>query len=506
MRRSSLFAGLCALLLACGDDGKQTLTPDAPMPPTPDAPTGEWQIGCRQALGAADSFDEPSDFGPATAGSLAGWNPDGRWFMTGTRVTGGASSVHFEKVGASVIVDRDPGSPATLDDTALFHRQSFSDGQVSYVFATRVSELAADGSLHVDRAVCDGGECRVCSALLVRADYADPMQADKLALLGEYSGASWEPGYTFNVRVAGTLAYVIRQDGLHIVETVDPAHPVELGSYKRPGDGYSNDIKLVEANGKRYALIADFPVDVVDVTNPALPTFVTNIPEEAHTLFVETREGQTWAYFGNYNATAAVYNVTDPAQPVKLGTFQSSGALVHDLSVSGGIAYLNSWDAGMQAVDFTTPSTPKLLGAFPSPTSSSHSSWTLTAGGRPIALSGDESWGAHLDVVDNDPASATYMQSIAKYKTRDHVSIHNIMAVGQKAYFSYYQDGIRVLDLSNPTEPVLAGYFNTWDPQADYTTSAFFEGAVGLDVDPVRKLVFVADSPRGLLILRDDTP
>ena len=44
------------------------------------------------------------------------------------------------------------------------------------------------------------------------------------------------------------------------------------------------------------------------------------------------------------------------------------------------------------------------------------------------------------------------------------------------------------------------------DPQADYTTSAFFEGAVGLDVDLTRKLIFVADSPRGLLILRDDTP
>lgn len=481
------------------------MTPDAPTV-TPDAPpTGEWMVGCRMTTGGADAFDQPGDFGAATPGSLASWNPDGRWFMTGSRVPGGTSSVHFEKTATGVIVDRDQREIAMLDDTALFHRQAFSDGSTSYVFATRVSELAADGTLHFDRALCDGGECRVCSAVLVRATYADPQQADKLALLSEFRGASWQDGYTFNVRVAGTLAYLIRQDGLHIIETVDPANPVELGAYKRNGDGYSNDVKLVEANGKRYAIIADFPVDIVDVTNPALPTFVTNIPEEAHTLAVETRDGQTWAYFGNYNATSAVYNVTNPAQPVKLGAYQSGGALVHDLSVSGGIAYLNSWDAGMEAVDFTTPGVPKLLGTFPSPTNSSHSSWPLMAGGRPIVLSGDESYGAHLDVVDNDPASATYMQSLAKYKTRDHVSIHNIMAVGQKAYFTYYQDGVRVLDLSNPTQPVLAGYFNTWDPQADYTTSAFFESALGLDVDPVRKLVFVADSPRGLLILRDDT-
>ena len=76
------------------------------------------------------------------------------------------------------------------------------------------------------------------------------------------------------------------------------------------------------------------------------------------------------------------------------------------------------------------------------------------------------------------------------------------MAFGTKVYLTYYQDGVRVLDVSDPSRPTQLGYYNTWDPQADYTSSAFFEGAVGLDVDPARRLVFVADSPRGLLILR----
>jgi hypothetical protein len=79
------------------------------------------------------------------------------------------------------------------------------------------------------------------------------------------------------------------------------------------------------------------------------------------------------------------------------------------------------------------------------------------------------------------------------------------MARGDRAYFTYYQDGVRVLDLADPTAPVLLGYYNTWDPQGPDSTSDFFEGAVGLDLDPARDLIFVADSPRGLLILRDDT-
>ena len=97
------------------------------------------------------------------------------------------------------------------------------------------------------------------------------------------------------------------------------------------------------------------------------------------------------------------------------------------------------------------------------------------------------------------------MVPVASWQTRPWISIHNIMAFGTKAYFTHYQDGVRVLDLSDPTNPRQLGYYNTWDPQADYATSAFYEGAVGLDVDLARKLVFVADSPRGLLILRDDT-
>ena len=180
---------------------------------------------------------------------------------------------------------------------------------------------------------------------------------------------------------------------------------------------------------------------------------------------------------------------------------------MHDLSIENGIAYLNAWESGFHVVDFNTPASPKLLGKWaPTPTETSHSSWTTTINGKHIALHGEESYAANLNIVDVDPTSPTFMQPGATFKTRDFISIHNLMAFGNKAYFTYYQDGVRVLDLSDPTAPAQVGYYNTWDPQADYTTSAFFEGAVGLDVDLARKLIFVADSPRGLLILRDDTP
>jgi hypothetical protein len=446
---------------------------------------------------------------PAIPGTLAGWDPNGRWFLTGAR-TGGVSSYFFERrSGHEVIVDRDEVTPGTIDDTSLFQRGMVQGQFNTFVIVKRVSNLRPDGSLRGQRVVCDGETCRVCTTNMVYATWnEDEGESDHLSLVGQLNDPAWPRAYTLNVRVLGNTAYMVRRDGLYIIDVTDPAHPAELGRYARTmPSGSANDIKLVEANEKRYALIGDVPVDVVDVTDAAHPTLVTQIAEEAHTLAVESRDEKLYAYFGNYNARTPIYDISDPAQPMKLGTFVTEGSLVHDLSLENGIAYLNAWNGGLYVVDYTNPETPVQLGRWATTTAqSSHSSWPMRVGNRHIALHGDENYNAHLDVVDVDPASSTFMRSIGSYKTRDFVSIHNVMAVGSKAYFTYYQDGVRVLDMSNPTTPKLVGYFNTWDPQADYTTSQFFEGAVGLDVDPERKLIFVADSPRGLLILRDDTP
>lgn len=463
-------------------------------------------IGC-VALDHLATFETSRDFVPAVRHSLGDWQPDGRWFLTGARISLN-SSFHLARIGPRVIIDRDFESPAKIDDTEVFQRIAVADDSGNHlVTATRISNLQPDGTARVERALCVNDACSVCTAKLIRATHhADEGEGERLTLLGEL-GASWDASYTLNVRVAGTLAYVIRRDGLHIVDTRDPAHPVELGHYRRSVPSYPNDVKLVDAGDRRYALIADTPIDIIDVTIPAAPTLAGQLPEASHTLFTETRAGTTRAYLGNYDGKCAVYDVTDPAAPRKLGSYDSGASLIHDLSVDNGVAYLNAWENGFIAVDFTTPAAPRVLGRWIStPTHTSHSNWTTTAGGRRIALHGEESYDAHLNIVDIDPASPAYMVPFASWQTRPWISIHNIMAFGTKAYLTHYQDGVRVLDVSNPAGPTQLGYYNTWDPQSDQATSAFFEGAVGLDVDPARRLVFVADSPRGLLILRDETP
>src|SRR5690349_11288642 len=81
------------LLAACGGDAGSN--PDASTPPPDVAP--ELAPGCFSVDQTNnDMFSSAADFGAVTPGSLAGWDPNGRWFLTGTRV-GGVSSFHFEK-------------------------------------------------------------------------------------------------------------------------------------------------------------------------------------------------------------------------------------------------------------------------------------------------------------------------------------------------------------------------------------------------------------------------
>jgi hypothetical protein len=369
----------------------------------------------------------------------------------------------------------------------------------------RISNLRDDGTLRYDRAFCENEVCTVCTAGMVRAERHDPQPSEKLTLVGSLDPAEWK-GSTLDVKVVGTTAYLIRDGGLWTIDVADPTKPTLSGHHADADDETrSNDVAIFETAGRRYAIIADTPVEIVDVTNPASLQLVGRLPVEAHTVFTETRPSGTRAYFGSYDGTTPVYDVTNPLAPARLGAFDAQSSYVHDLHVQDGIGYLNAWEKGFFVVDFNDSAQPVQLGHWQSPRKRSHASWVTTVGGRRIAVHGDETYGSHMTVLDVDPASPQFMQPLASYQTREQVSIHNFTGVGTKTYFTHYQDGVRVMDLADPTKPTLVGYYNTWDPADPSASDRFFASAIGLDLDVARKLIFVADLDRGLLILRDDT-
>jgi hypothetical protein len=318
------------------------------------------------------------------------------------------------------------------------------------------------------------------------------------------------------------VAYLVGlSDGLHIVDLADPEQPADLGHLppRYEGDETYNDVKLADGpDGRLYAFLASNLRGVVtaDVTDPRDPVEVGAFPApppgrarvNVHTIFVE---GDRLYVASIGLAGIEIYDVADPAAPVRLGSYVhpdvgTFGGFVHDLSVQDGVAYLNYWNLGLVVVDtLADPSAPELVGVFDGyERRTSHSNWVTEVGGRRIAVHGDEDFDAHVRIVDVDPDSSTAFEEIGSYQTRRQVSVHNIMAVGERALVTHYQDGLRVLDLADPENPVEIAHFATWRGIGPDYGRGFFEGAIGVDHDAERELVLLADTHRGLLVLTLD--
>ncbi len=374
---------------------------------------------------------------------------------------------------------------------------------------------SADGELIGTYVSCSSRGCLVAPMVGRQVLPLEEEPAHNLTLLGQTPTALWgDRPFAVNVRVVDGTAYVARYgSGLAILDVRDPSTMIPLGEVpvEAPSSEIYNDVKIVDAGGKRYALMASNvnAVVVVDVTTPRLPKIVAHFGADqgqattnVHTLALDG----TRAYLANTRSGLDIFDVTDPVNAVKLGHFShpSFTGYLHDLYVKGGRAYLNWWSAGMAIVDVSDAANPRQLGNFDSyGERTSHSSWEMQIGARKIALHGDEQYGAHLNVVDVTDGSPTFGRSIASWMTRPEVSIHNVMAMGELAVISYYQDGVRVLDLSTPEAPTEVAWYNTWTgPAGPHAARSFFAGACGVDVDATNRIIYVADIERGLLALR----
>jgi hypothetical protein len=503
-----------ALSYGCGDDAPGT-GPDA------------W--------GDHGRFADPDDFprDRCTPGGFADVDPEAIYHL---RIDwegwGFPATIRLDRLGTSwggLVLGRDARyASASADDLIVQWESTESD-------ALRAVDLCArdaDGTVRGTYASCPAQQTpeRPCVTFPVEGRALAPLPepaATGLTLLGELG--PWPPdqrtsGITVNVRVVDDVAYLARyQDGLRIVDVSDPARPVELGH--QPTELWPqwfeiwNDVKIVdgpaltpEGAPRRYALMGSsaLGVVVVDVTAPRQPEIVGHFgsaprqgePVNVHTLFVDGGR----AYITIDDLGLEIWDVADPRAPVRLGAFgHPQGGYLHDLYVAGDRAYLNFWDRGMAIVDVSDPASPALIGSFDGyGGSTSHSSWVTQIGERRIAVHGDEEWGAHVHVVDVTEGTPSFATSLAEWETRPEVSVHNVMAFGARAYLSYYQDGVRVLDLSDPAAPVAIAHFQTHPGYDRAYGHSFYEGAIGLDVDLARSRIYVADTHRGLLILQLD--
>jgi hypothetical protein len=283
--------------------------------------------------------------------------------------------------------------------------------------------------------------------------------------------------------------------GLAIWDVSDPGNPSEL-SFLPTGRGPVgvHELTLRQSGDHWYAYLAvpfsettsgQGDLRIVDVTDPGQPISVVD--------------------WGARRDASLPVGLGSACAPVCRGSIAESFLHSVALSPDGRTAYLSYWDLGVIMLDVSEPNAPRLLGRYAEPTTAEGNthSVALAHDGR-LALVADETvrppWG-RLRLVDvQDPANPF---QVGTFETPNSAAgtpgepyaytIHNPLTDDRnqnRAYLAWYSDGVRLLDISDASQPVELA---SWIPP---------RGGMVWNVSFMGDLLLVGDINNGLIVLR----
>lgn len=311
--------------------------------------------------------------------------------------------------------------------------------------------------------------------------------------------------------------------GLQLFDVTDPTQPVEIG---RLNTGccsrglHETDFQHRPDLGKTF-IYASVPA--------------SGYPDAATASGVRDELGR-----GDFR----LIDVTDPRSPVEV----SDWGVISDLgrppapgqgcdadpnyghsvtpSADGKLAFIAYWDSGFISVDVTDPANPKYKGR------TVYKSWedgdahsSVYDDGRKLLFTQDEDFCkagpgvekgfGYLRVYDESNLAAPVQ--IGSYRTPNSLGtndqaagdyvVHLAERDGNTLFVSWYSDGVRMIDVSDPTNPRETGHFvppagqNTVKPAQRGTLSNTTQ-VWGVALDDATGLVYLSDMNSGLWIVR----
>ncbi len=227
---------------------------------------------------------------------------------------------------------------------------------------------------------------------------------------------------------------------------------------------------IVEGN---YAYMTNYlrdSVSIVNISNPASPTFVSEIINNAGTIRLDGAAGIVKD--GNYLYVAStvsdalqIINVTNPAVPTPAGQILNSPTTrrlngARGIEKSGNYVYITSdVDDAVVVIDVTTPTAPVWRVALQNTT-------TLN-GARDIKIVGTYAYiaaydGDRLTIVNiSNPLAPTVTWNVTDATNLN--GAHHVEVSWNYAYVSAYLNAsVRVIDISTPSLPVAVINISWW--------------------------------------------
>ncbi|MCB0276290.1 MAG: choice-of-anchor B family protein [Calditrichaeota bacterium] len=284
-------------------------------------------------------------------------------------------------------------------------------------------------------------------------------------------------------------------NGTSILDLADPANIQEVAFIPTSTSTWK-DLKtyrhyayvVIDAVGNGLQII-----DLSDLPNSAslITTFTGNGFASSHNITIDTTAGMLYA---QSNSTIRIIDLSDPLVPVEVGSIPLSGT--HDVFAQNGRLYISEgFSSTFGIYDVSDPANPQLLTRITTPSFGySHCAWAnhddtilITSEELPVAMT--------VKVWDMSDINNVFLRGeyIASATGRP----HNVHIEGHFAFISHYWDGIRVVDFSDPDNPVeVAGYDTYPAPGAN------FEGCWGAYPHFPSRKVLASDRSTGLYVFQ----
>jgi len=307
-------------------------------------------------------------------------------------------------------------------------------------------------------------------------------------------------GFPYAIALSGSHAYIARGSGLHVIDISDPSlpfiagsvdtespvvniaiagsyaylvgtsflHAIDISTPTAPHIVASVDAHFIEARGIAisgfYAYVADdLGVRIMDVSEPAAPHLVGSIdpltPERKVKVAVS---GSLACVVGDSGSGFSLIDVSSPSSPYFIGSVDTLGAA--SIAVSGHYAYVGNSFPGLQVVDVSDRSAPKIVGSVQTP----HGSV------RDVVISGDYAYLAAGSLEVMNVAIPWYPFIVGSTGGVLLGSTQAVAVSGSYAYVVCTDDGLKVIDISNPSSPQVVGSLPTDNYMEDIAISGSY--------------------------------
>ncbi len=303
-------------------------------------------------------------------------------------------------------------------------------------------------------------------ALLAAAPFVAAQTSKNAQLLARFDPTSSYNDIWGYESATGEYAILGGRNGTYFVDCSNPSQPVQLAFFasNSGGSNWSNstwrDMKVF-GNYAYVVTEGGAGMKIFDMTNPTNPQFVkmwgTGTWTNAHNIAMDFQNGIAYVC-GTRSGMHIIDVKTDPINPTLITTFRTP--YIHDLSVQDNIGYLSDQNGNrLLLIDVSNlPSTSSLSSTPLQGRSVSHNTWP-TADGTICATTNESSGGptAFYDVSNklNPQLLSTFLAGSSSALP------HNVFIQDRVAYISHYSEGLRCVDISNPTSPREVAYYDT---------------------------------------------